>query len=93
MACERELWHKKHEVCVIARDKDRDHFVARMAMLRGYIGILNGELVGHGICVPLEPTFLDLDPPAQRQVLDFIPVPPGLAAGWGFDSIPDWVQG
>ena len=81
MACERELWHREHEVCVIARDRDRDRFVARMAMLRGYIYILNGELVRHGICVPPEPTFLDLDPLAQRQVLDFILVPPGLAAG------------
>ena len=78
MAYERELWHREHEVRVTAKDKDRDHFVARMAMLRGYIGTLNGELVGHGIRIPPEPTFPDLDPLAQRQVLDFILVPQAL---------------
>lgn len=52
-----------------------------MAMLTGYVSTLIGELRGRGMYVPLVPAFLYFYALEHRQMLDYIPVPPGPAVG------------
>lgn len=62
-----------------------------MTILRGYTGSLISELRGYEIPVPLKPTMLRFDTPAQGWMLDYILVLPSPAPGWGLFSTSDWL--
>ena len=56
LAHEKEGWQRKHKGHISAIDCDRNHFIAQMTILKGYIGSLMGELRGYEIPVLLMPT-------------------------------------
>ena len=83
LAHEKEGWQRKHKGHISAIDCDRNHFIAQMTILKGYIGSLMGELRGYEIPVLLMPTMQGFDPPARGRMLDYILVLPGPAPSWG----------
>ena len=62
LAHQRELWHREHDSQAITKDRDRDHSIAKMELLKGYIDTLIDKLRGQGMQVPLKITIPDLDP-------------------------------
>ena len=58
-------------------------------MLQGYIGILIGEMRGHGMHVPPTPYILGRDPPIWRHETEYMPLPLDPTSGWGFALVSD----